>query len=66
MREKLMFSDGICNMVKAVGNKMCSEVCEAAESCISCPIAKAFDKLAEYEKLEAEGRLVIKEKTSEK
>lgn len=40
-----------CWQVKGADNLECSEICEKSEGCNSCPIAKAFDRLAEIENI---------------
>jgi hypothetical protein len=47
-----------CNQIKACGNAKCEETCKEVENCGSCPIAKAIDKLAEYEQAEEDGLLI--------
>ena len=47
--------------LKACGNDSCKETCaehDGEKSCNNCPIQKAFEKLAEYEDLEEQGRLL--------
>lgn len=47
--------------LKACGNDFCKETCaehDEETSCNNCPIQKAFEKLAEYEDLEEQGRLL--------
>lgn len=47
--------------LKACGNDFCKETCaehDKEKSCNNCPIQKAFEKLAEYEDLEGQGRLL--------
>lgn len=47
--------------LKACGNDFCKETCEEHDedkTCNSCPIQKAFEKLAEYEDLEERRRLL--------
>lgn len=47
--------------LKACGNDFCKETCaehDEEKSCNNCPIQKAFEKLAEYEDLEEQGRLL--------
>jgi hypothetical protein len=44
--------------IKKVGNKYCEEVCSDMDRCNSCPIREAFNKLAHYEDLEEQGRLI--------
>jgi len=42
-----------CWQIKGAGNLECREVCELQEpdGCMTCPIAKAFDRLAEIENI---------------
>lgn len=47
--------------LKACGNDFCKETCaehDKDKSCNNCPIQKAFEKLAEYEDLEEQGKLL--------
>ena len=47
--------------LKACGNDFCKETCtehDEEKSCDNCPIQKAFEKLAEYEDLEEQGKLL--------
>lgn len=47
--------------LKACGNDFCKEICiehDEEKSCNNCPIQKAFEKLAEYEDLEEQGKLL--------
>ena len=47
--------------LKACGNDFCKETCaehDEEKSCNNCPIQKAFEKLAEYEGLEEQGKLL--------
>lgn len=47
--------------LKACGNDFCKETCaehDEEKSCKNCPIQKAFEKLAEYEDLEEQGKLL--------
>lgn len=47
--------------LKACGNDFCKETCaehDEEKSCNNCPIQKAFEKLAEYEDLEEQGKLL--------
>lgn len=47
--------------LKACGNDFCKETCaehDEEKSCSNCPIQKAFEKLAEYEDLEEQGKLL--------
>lgn len=48
--------------LKAYGNTLCKDICaeyDEDESCISCPIQKAIEKLGDYEDLEEQGLLKI-------
>lgn len=47
-----------CNQIKGCDNFTCEEVCRRALNCGDCPIAEAFDKLAEYEQAEEDGLLI--------
>lgn len=44
--------------IEKVVNKFCEEVCVDINSCNRCPIRDAFNKLAHYEDLEEQGRLI--------
>lgn len=47
--------------LKACGNDFCKETCaehDEEKSCDNCPIQKAFEKLAEYEDLEDQNKLL--------
>lgn len=47
--------------LKACGNDFCKETCaehDEEKSCDNCPIQKAFEKLADYEDLEEQGKLL--------
>lgn len=47
--------------LKVCGNDFCKETCaehDEEKSCDNCPIQKAFEKLAEYEDLEEQGKLL--------
>lgn len=47
--------------LKDCGNDFCKETCaehDEEKSCDNCPIQKAFEKLAEYEDLEEQGKLL--------
>lgn len=47
--------------LKDCGNDFCKETCAEhakEKSCNNCPIQKAFEKLAEYEDLEEQGKLL--------
>lgn len=47
--------------LKACGNDFCKETCaehDEEKDCNNCPIQKAFEKLAEYEDLEEQGKLL--------
>lgn len=47
--------------LNACGNDFCKETCaeyDEEKSCNNCPIQKAFEKLAEYEDLEEQGKLL--------
>lgn len=47
--------------LKDCGNDFCKETCaehDEEKSCDNCPIQKAFEKLAEYEELEEQGKLL--------
>lgn len=47
--------------LKACGNDFCKETCaehDEEKSCNNCPIQKAFEKLAEYEDLEEQWKLL--------
>lgn len=47
--------------LKDCGNDFCKETCaehDEEKSCNNCPIQKAFEKLAEYEDLEEQNRLL--------
>lgn len=47
--------------LKACGNDFCKETCaehDEEKSCNNCPIQKAFEKLAEYEDFEEQGKLL--------
>lgn len=47
--------------LKACGNDFCKETCtehDEEKSCNNCPIQKAFEKLAEYEDLEEQRKLL--------
>lgn len=47
--------------IKDCGNDFCKETCaehDEEKSCNNCPIQKAIEKLAEYEDLEEQGKLL--------
>lgn len=44
--------------IEKVANKYCEEVCSSRNRCNDCPIRDAFNKLAHYEDLEEQGRLI--------
>lgn len=44
-----------CNQIKGCSNGTCEEICKEVKDCGVCPISKAIDKLAEYEKAEENG-----------
>lgn len=47
--------------LKSCENDFCKETCaehDAEKSCNNCPIQKAYEKLAEYEDLEEQGKLL--------
>lgn len=47
--------------LKACGNDFCKEICaehDEEKDCNNCPIQKAFEKLAEYEDLEEQGKML--------
>ena len=45
-------------ILKDVGHANCKNVCEHEMFCDMCPIQEAIEKLAHYEDLEEQGRLV--------
>lgn len=50
-----------CWQVKGADNRLCSSVCadHLDSKCDLCPIGKAFNRLAYYEDLEEQGRLMV-------
>lgn len=47
--------------LKDCGNDFCKETCaehDEEKSCNNCPVQKAFEKLAQYEDLEEQGKLL--------
>ena len=44
--------------IDKVANKYCEAVCSSRNRCNDCPIRDAFNKLAHYEDLEEQGRLI--------
>lgn len=44
--------------IEKVANKYCEDVCSSRNRCNDCPIRDAFNKLAHYEDLEEQGRLI--------
>ena len=46
--------------IKECDNDTCKEICDeqAENGCYGCPIQRAIDKLAEYEDLEEQGKLL--------
>ena len=44
--------------IEKVANKYCEDVCSSRNRCNDCPIRDAFNKLAHYEELEEQGRLI--------
>ena len=48
-------------ILKDVGHANCKNICEHEMYCDMCPIQDAIDKLAHYEDLEEQGRLIITE-----
>lgn len=56
--ERLTFDDNGCNSIKDCENDLCRETCLKVDGCSDCPIKRAIDKLAEYEDMEEQGRLV--------
>ena len=44
--------------IKECGSSGCDNICEKTENCFKCPIQKAIDKLAEYEDLDEQGKLL--------
>ena len=44
--------------IEKVANKYCEDVCSSRNRCNDCPIREVFDKLADYEDLEEQGRLI--------
>ncbi|MBD5543773.1 MAG: hypothetical protein HDR01_05915 [Lachnospiraceae bacterium] len=50
-----------CIQLKACGYELCRETCDKQDGkygCKNCPIEKALEKLAEYEDLEEQGKLL--------
>lgn len=45
--------------IKKVINESCESVCFNEYDCRECPIQEAFEKLAHYEDLEEQGKLVL-------
>lgn len=45
-------------ILKNVGHANCKNVCEHEMCCDMCPIQEAIEKLAHYEDLEEQGRLI--------
>ena len=45
-------------ILKDVGHANCKNICEHEMFCDMCPIQEAIDKLAHYEDLEEQGRLI--------
>lgn len=62
LTEKVFAFNGTsCMQIKDCGNDTCDETCRnrtGNEGCEGCPIQIAIDKLAEYEDLEEQGRLL--------
>lgn len=62
LTEKVFAFNGTsCMQIKDCGNDTCDETCRnrtGNEGCQGCPIQIAIDKLAEYEDLEEQGRLL--------
>lgn len=59
--EVFTFNGTSCMQIKACGNDTCDETCRnrtGNEGCEGCPIQIAIDRLAEYEDLEEQGRLL--------
>lgn len=55
------FNGTSCMQIKACGNDTCDETCRnitGEKGCEDCPIQIAIDKLAEYEDLEEQNRLL--------
>ena len=54
-------------VVRKIGAVNCETVCQNQDddSCADCPIQEVFEKLAHYEDLEEQGRLIDWRKTSE-
>lgn len=53
------YSDSECTYIIGVGNKTCEEFCKyVVDGCKNCYIQQVFKKLADYEDLEEQGRLV--------
>ena len=55
------FNGTSCMQIKACGNDMCDETCRnrtGKEGCKGCPIRIAIDKLAQYEELEEQNKLL--------
>ena len=47
-----------CYQIKGCDNFTCEEICNNVLNCGFCPISEAINKLAEYENLEEQGRLI--------
>lgn len=56
--ERLTTTVGENTFIKKVINESCESVCLNEYDCGDCPIQEAFEKLAHYEDLEEQGRLI--------
>lgn len=56
--ERLTKNDNGTNIIAECRNELCKETCNRVSGCKECPIAKAIDRLAEYEEAEEQGLLL--------
>lgn len=60
-KEVFAFNGTSCMQIKDCGNDTCDETCRnrtGEKACKGCPIQIAIDRLAEYEDLEEQGKLL--------
>lgn len=58
LTEKVFAFGTSCMQIKACGNDTCAETCKKNKSCEDCPIKITIEKLADYEDLEEQGKLL--------
>lgn len=58
MMERLTKNDNGTNIIAECRNELCKETCDRVSGCKECPIAKAIDRLSEYEEAEDKGLLL--------